>query len=154
MDTKFKTIQYSYSSPVSLPFCLNEAEMWESGHVKLLIFCHCVPHGLIFFWNPQFVWSKKNSRWPSFKVRKLWPIESIIQSISKKSIKFKDFFEIDRIFCLLGPSLRTWKLGHRKIFSLHTNWGFQEKFYPWGTPDVLQNHKSCTFAKNILSRKV
>ena len=31
-------------------------------------------------------------------------------------LSFIDFFEIERIFCSLGPSLRTWKLGHRKIF--------------------------------------
>ena len=37
-----------------------------------------------------------------------------------RSINFKDFFEIERIFYSLGPSLWTWKLGHREIFSLHT----------------------------------
>ena len=51
---------------------------------------------------------------------------SIILLFSKKSINFKDFFEINRIFCLLGPSLRTRKLGPREIFLLHTNWGFQK----------------------------
>ena len=31
---------------------------------------------------------------------------------------------------------------------------FNKKIYPWEAPDVLQNHKLCTFAKNIVSRKV
>jgi len=36
------------------------------------------------------------------------------------------------IIVLFGTSLRTWKLGHRKIFLLHTIWGFWKKINPWG----------------------
>ena len=60
-----------------------------------------------------------------------------------------DFFEIDRIIDSLGPSLRTWKLGHRKIFLLHTNWGFQEKFIPWGIH--WQNTRSFTRPDFLIS---
>jgi len=79
-----------------------------------------------FFWNPQSVWSEKSLGWPSFQVRKLEPSRLNIPWNSKKSIKFEDFFETDN-----GSILRTWKLGHREIFSLHTNWGFQIEFEPW-----------------------
>ena len=43
-----------------------------------------------------------------------------VVQLHEYSLNFKDFFEIDRIFCSLGLSLRTWKLGHREIFSPHT----------------------------------
>ena len=36
------------------------------------------------------------------------------------NLKLIDIFEIERIFCSLGPSLRTWKLGHRSKIS-HLN---------------------------------
>ena len=63
-----------------------------------------------------------------------WDQVNKILSQFKEIFEIDRFFEIERIFSSLGPSLRTWKLGHREIFSLHTNLGFQEKFYPWGVP--------------------
>ena len=106
----------------------------------------CQYYGL--FLLPDTTWDNSTNRgftWDNSTNRGF----TIILSISKKSIKFKDFFEIDRIFCLLGPSLRTWKLGHRKIFLLHTNWGFQKKFDPWGIH--WQNTRSFTRPDFLIS---
>ena len=47
-----------------------------------------------------------------------------------KSINFIDFFDIERIFCSLGPSWLTWKLGHHEISG---------KFFPMGSN--LRNSK-------------
>ena len=92
--------------PISFsPFLSKWRKIWKSDCVKLLVFCQCIiPHGFNFFWNPQFVLSKKIWQWPSFQVRKLGPSKKNILSILKKSLKLIDFFEILKIIDSLGPS--------------------------------------------------
>ena len=73
-------------------------KMWKYGRVKLFVFCQCIPHGLNFLWNPQFVWSKKISRWPSFQVPNWDQVNQLFSKfqrnllISKISLKLIEYF--------------------------------------------------------------
>ena len=125
-------------------------KMWKYGRVKLFVFCQCIPHGLNFLWNPQFVWSKKISRWPSFQVPNWDQVNQLFSKFQRNLLISKISLKLIEYFVYLVPvcgGIR--RLGHCEILSLHTNWGFQKKFSPWGIH--WQNTRSFTRPDFLIS---